>query len=333
MGETVFVYYGLFLSAAVISGSEAWACQPREQSIILHALELQHQGDGREAEKLLVELGRTLEGSGATGALCLAVVLNNLGSLKQDFGLWAEAERFYLRAIRLEEQQGGASVDTSATLDNLGSLYFETGQYRKAERLRRRAIDLRISRFGPEHPSVAFVLQNLAAQKYAQGDMAESSKLYERAFGIWHASGLEDSPDAAIAIHGLGLLYARKGELAKATRYVEWALRLWARSPNVSVSTARAEANLAVLKLAQGNGDAAGSHWRRAIDMAEQSTGPQSPVTREILYGYMVFLRRMQRSDEARTIQARIHRIDKALGDHPAKGAIIDITQLANRSR
>ena len=174
------------------------------------------------------------------------------------------------------------------------------------------------------------MIQNLATQKYAQGHLREASELYERALSIWRASGSEDSPDAATAIQGLGLIYARAGDLAKGVKSVNCALSIWSRSFNVSVPAARAEANLAVLKFAQGDADAAGVHWRRAIETAERSIGGQTMVMREILYGYMLFLRHTRRKSEARNVKSRIDGIDKTLGDRSLKSSIIDITQLAN---
>jgi hypothetical protein len=44
----------------------------------------------------------------------------------------------------------------------------------------------------------------------------------------------------------------------------------------------------------------------------------------------MQFLRRTRRKSEARNVKARIDGIDRTLGDHSLKSAIIDITQLAN---
>jgi tetratricopeptide (TPR) repeat protein len=324
-----FASLRLILAVFIVSGCEAWQCGPEEQQTIRNALDLEGRGRVGDAERLLLGLVGSLERSGATEALCLAVVLNDLGSLNQDRGRFGVAESFYLRAIRLEEQHSDAGVDATVTLDNLGSVYFETGQYRKAENLRRKVIDLRISRLGPDHPSVARVIQNLATQNYAQGRLSEASELYERAFGIWRAAGSEDSPDAASAIQGLGLIFARTGDLPKGVKYVERALAIWARS--LSLSAAKAEANLAVLTLAKGDPAAAAAHWRRAIETAERSTGEQTIVMREILHGYMRFLRHTGRKSEARNVKSRIDSIDRNLGRRPVPSSIIDITQLANQ--
>jgi tetratricopeptide (TPR) repeat protein len=216
-------------------------------------------------------------------------------------------------------------------LDNLGSVYFETGRYREAESVRLKALNLRIAKFGPDHPGVARIIQNLATQRYTQGRVEEAAELYRRALAIWRVSGLEDTAECATVFNGLGLIYADAGDLDKAVIHVRRALDIWVRSSGVSVSAARAEANLAVLSAAQGDAKAAEVHWRSAIRTAEQSTGSQTAITRDLLYRFMIFLRRMRRTTEARDIQARIDKIDKIGLDPSFKAAIIDITELEKR--
>jgi Flp pilus assembly protein TadD len=131
--------------------------------------------------------------------------------------------------------------------------------------------------------------------------------------------------------NGLGLIYAKAGDLDEAVAHVRRAMDIWVRSSGVSVSTARAEANLAVLRAAQGDAKAAEAHWRSAIRTAEQSAGSQTAITRDLLYGFRIFLRRMRRTTEARDIQDRIDKIDKIGVDPSFKAAIIDITELEKR--
>ena len=316
----------LFFTATVML-----ACEPQQQLVIREAASLQQVGKVAEAQQLLLRLTSMLEHEGSAGQSCLAVVLNNLGSISQDLGRYHAAEQFYSRAFRIEELQSSVDVDISATLDNLGSVYFETGRYREAESVRLKALNLRIAKLGPHHPAVARIIQNLATQRYTQGRLDEATELYRRALAIWRASGLEDTAECATVFNGLGLMYAKAGDLDQAVAHVRRALDIWVRSSGVSVSAARAEANLAVLSAARGDAKAAEVHWRSAIRTAEQSTGSQTAITRDLLYRFMIFLRSMRRTTEARNVQARIDKIDKIGVDPSFKAAIIDITELEKR--
>jgi hypothetical protein len=131
--------------------------------------------------------------------------------------------------------------------------------------------------------------------------------------------------------NGLGLIYAKAGDLDEAVTHVGRALDIWVRSSGVSVSAARAEANLAVLSAAQRDAKAAEVHWRSAIRTTEQSIGSQTAITRDLLYRFMIFLSRMRRTTEAGDIQARIDKIDRIGVDPSFKAAIIDITELEKR--
>jgi tetratricopeptide (TPR) repeat protein len=324
MQPAAIVY--LLLAATVML-----ACEPQQQLVIREAENLLQRGAVIEAEQLLLGLASILERAGSASQTCLPIVLNNLGSLNQDLGRYYAAERFYSRAFRIEEQQSSAGADISTTLDNLGSVYFETGRHRKAELVRLKALDLRVAQLGPNHPAVARIVQNLATQKYAQGRVEEASQLYGRALAIWRVSGLEDTAECATAFNGLGLIYAKAGDLDRATENVRRALDIWIRSSGVSVSAARAEANLAALLMAQGEVKAAEIHWRSAIRRAEQSTGSQTAITRDLLYRFMIFLRQIRRTAEARYVKARIAEIDKIGTDPSFKSAITDITELEDR--
>jgi tetratricopeptide (TPR) repeat protein len=313
----------MFLAATVLP-----ACDPPQQLVIREAGGLQQLGRIADAETLLIELAAKLEATGSIGQSCLATVLNNLGSINQDLGKYQAAEHLYSRALRIEEHRSSNDSDIPVVLDNLGSLYFETGRHRKAESVRVRALNLRIAKLGPNDPAVARIIQNLAAQKFAQGCMEEASRLYKQALAIWHASGLESTADGATALNGLGLLYAKSGDLQTGGSYVKSAIDIWVRSPGVSVSAARAEANLAVIRGAQGDTKAAEMLWRSAIERAEQSTGFHTAVTRDLLYNFMTFLRKQRRTSEAKEVQDRIEKIDKTVDKSPFRSAIIDISEL-----
>jgi tetratricopeptide (TPR) repeat protein len=259
------------------------------------------------------------------------VLLKIRASIHLDAGRFHDAMRGYLQALKLEETYGGSGTDTTTILNNLGSVYLETGQHRKAETVRRKVIAVRTSTFGPHDPSVARAVQNLAAQLYSQRRFEESAALFERAVAIWVASAMTETSDYATAIHGTGLIAARRGDLQGAMMQIESAVELWSRVSFVSASVARAEGNLANLKHKLGDVSAAYVHWRSALSKAEQATGVQSAVTREVLQGFLKFLRRTGRSSDAKQVRKRIESLDKTLG-RPAQSCMIDVEDLRSGS-
>ena len=70
-----------------------------------------------------------------------ATSLNNLASLYQAQGKYAEAEPLFQRALAISEQQLGKDhPDTASSLNNLAGLYQAQGKYAEAEPLYQRAL-------------------------------------------------------------------------------------------------------------------------------------------------------------------------------------------------
>jgi hypothetical protein len=163
--------------------------------------------------------------------------------------------------------------------------------------------------------------------------LTEADELYDRALRIWTTAGLQDTAECATTLQGLGLIRAKQGNIAAGVEHVQHALEIWDRSRTITAAVARAEANLAVLKLAQGELSSSDFHWKSAIRKAEQVTGEQSGVTRELLAGYLRFLRSTNRKAEAKIITARMGAI--AVGSHKpsVRSSVIDITEFRQKRR
>jgi tetratricopeptide (TPR) repeat protein len=78
-----------------------------------------------------------------------AATLNNLASLYQDQGRYAEAERLYQRTLAIAERALGPNhPNTAATLKNLAGLCSRQGRFDEAERLHQRALAIGRARGG-----------------------------------------------------------------------------------------------------------------------------------------------------------------------------------------
>ena len=68
---------------------------------------------------------------------------------------FAEAERFYLAALKEAEHFGDEDTRLATSLNNLASVYLLQEKYDQAERLYKRTLAIWEKAFGPEHPSTA----------------------------------------------------------------------------------------------------------------------------------------------------------------------------------
>jgi len=86
----------------------------------------------------------------------------NLAKVYQSQQKYDEAEKLYLRAIKIQEQiDGQESLSVSYALSNLGLLYAEQEKYDKAEEILRRALTIREKLLEPNDSNIAITLVNL----------------------------------------------------------------------------------------------------------------------------------------------------------------------------
>jgi tetratricopeptide (TPR) repeat protein len=108
----------------------------------------------------------------------MGVYLNNLATLYEGLGRYAEAEPLLRKALVVVEKQAeslsssvsnelNAQANLARTLKNLGSVLAETGRKSQAEPLYRRALEIRERNFSPESAEVGWALQTLALQTLA----------------------------------------------------------------------------------------------------------------------------------------------------------------------
>ena len=183
----------------------------------------------------------------------VATRLNNLASLYQDTGRYAEAEPLFQRAIAIGEKTLGPDhPDLAIRLNNLAGLYrapaatqaeplFQraiaprhslsgTGRYAEAEPLFQRAIAIGEKTLGPDHPNLATRLNNLAGLYQATGRYAEAEPLYQRAIAIGEKTLGPDHPDLATRLNNLASLYRATGRYAEAEPLFQRAIAIFEAS-------------------------------------------------------------------------------------------------------
>jgi tetratricopeptide (TPR) repeat protein len=102
--------------------------------------------------------------------------------LFKQFGMSAEAEEMYVRALQgYEKAWGPEHTSTLDTVNNLGSLYKNQGKMVEAEQMYVRALQGYEKAWGPEHTSTLNTVNNLGFLYQNQGKMVEAEQMYVRA--------------------------------------------------------------------------------------------------------------------------------------------------------
>jgi tetratricopeptide (TPR) repeat protein len=210
----------------------------------------------------------------------VASILNNLGVLRKAQGRYAEAARYYRRALPiLRATRDRAALAT--LYHNLGGIEHARGRYAAGEPPARKSVALREALLGRDHVAVAADVAALAAIVEGRGRYAEAARLYERALAVFRRKLGEESTEVALNLASLATLRQQQGRGAEAARLFARAIplqeRLFGRGhPEVAMTVH----NLAFHERAEGRLARAAALYARALRTFQRTLGARHPHTR-----------------------------------------------------
>ncbi|MCH7725661.1 MAG: CHAT domain-containing protein [Planctomycetes bacterium] len=146
-----------------------------------------------------------------------ALSLNNLGSLYQLMGDYANAEPLHQKSLEINRKVlGPEHENTALSMLTLGKLYSSMGDYVKAESLYQKSLEINRKVLGPEHPDTATNLNDLGMLYQSLGDYANAEPLLQKSFEIRTKMLGPEHPDTATSLINLGVLYQSLGDYVKA---------------------------------------------------------------------------------------------------------------------
>src|SRR5215813_5052682 len=185
---------------AVCAVCAAAAAQVEWQARMLEANRLDKEGRYGEAERLYVNILRSVEESNTRGR-ALAESLNNLGAHHYLCANYAAAEPLFRRALDAWKEAGaGVEQDHAHTLNNLAALLRAEGRYSEAEPLYLQALPL----LAPENGGV---WMNLAELYRAQGRPDKAETAVGHSLEIFGQEPGPDSVETASALQTLAGVY------------------------------------------------------------------------------------------------------------------------------
>ena len=202
-----------------------------------------------------------------------AHVLADLGGLARLFGDAEGAERFYSRALRIDEAARGPD-DPSVALDlaSLGALALDRRDVDAAERHLGRALAILEAKRGADHPSVAAVVANLAAACDQRHDWERARPLHERVVRVLSRAFGPEHPRVATALFNQATALREKGdfEQAEALDLRALAIRRARLSPDDPVLAESIE-HLGTLRALRGDAPGAIAAYTEKAELEERS--------------------------------------------------------------
>ncbi len=184
---------------------------------------------GREitARELLERGARRIDSGLARQPELQAELLDVLGVIHRDLGLYPEADTLLQRAVRLSRATYGKNhPDVAARLTDWAAVLAARGEFARAESLLTGAHGILLRTRGPEDTSVATTLSTLASVHRRQGNFAKAESLYREALRIDRSFRSDDQLRVAEDLDNLGLVLEEAGELKRADLSYQEALAL-----------------------------------------------------------------------------------------------------------
>jgi tetratricopeptide (TPR) repeat protein len=245
---------------------------------------------------------------GEQNDLEMATTLSILGSILYEKATFEEAEALLRTALPIYAHLlGERHPGTAELFSNLGNILLARGDYEGATPILQQALAINETMLGPEHLKIADNLMTLGMLYKIEGKYDVAEKLYRRALAIERKRLGPEHPMVARNLISLATLIRAKGDLPNAQPLLEEALAIHRQAFGLDhIDTAMSLLNMAGYLKEKGDYNAADGLYRQGIPIRERVLGYDHPETRAALKGYIDLLRRMNRQEEASTLEQRL---------------------------
>jgi len=253
------------------------------ESLVALGLLRKDQGKLDEAETLVrqgMEMSqRTITASSADAARADSLkAMVAMGAVLEVRAKYDQARQILEAALKLQPQNGDATIATAENLTELANVTFYQGQYDLSEKLNNQALEIDQRLLGNENPAVAQEFNNLGAIEMNRGNYPASEAYYRRALAITEAWYGTDHPETAANMTALAQPLTFDNKEAEAQTLLERALEIQKRvNGPVNATVATTQNQLGILAFQGKQLDAAQSYFTQARDTWKQLFGDQYP--------------------------------------------------------
>ena len=200
------------------------------------------------------------------------------GMMYKELGEWDEALADWGRAKELLDELPDPRPFRSDLMNAYGLLYSDRGQWEQAEGYLERALKMKREVYGPQHPTVAQVLDNLGTVVTSRGDYERALSIDAEALGIIEGAYGPDHPIAITIETNRAGVYAEMGQLGEAERTYRRVIAAYDRIYSEDhVYSAAARMNLAAVLGRNGNYEDSLEVSLRALPVVESTYGDKHP--------------------------------------------------------
>ena len=157
-----------------------------------------------------------------------SVAYNNLAETYHSLESYKKAEKLYIKALSIEENEAKQNYkDIATTYNNLGDLYRLMEYYDKSELSHEQALKIRVKIFGKENDYTASSYHNLGLLYEEINRIDEAIKFYSKALNVWEKILYQNHPSLGICYNNIAILYGNQDNFQKAYEFIKKAIKVW----------------------------------------------------------------------------------------------------------
>ena len=236
------------------------------------------RGDTLTARDLLARGAARVASDLSGQPLLQARLMQTLGTVHQQLGLYDEARPLFENALRIRERElGPDNVLVAEPLRGLAEIARIRGQTAVADSALQRALAIRMAAQDSGSVDVINAMAAVASLRYSQGRLADAESVYTRVVALDSVHGADNAPRGRY-LRGFGTVLWQQGRYPEAERLFKRALDIQQRvlgsnHPDVGGTFN----NLGGLYYRQKEYQRALESYERARPVLEKSLGPKHP--------------------------------------------------------
>ncbi len=241
------------------------------------------RGNSITAREVLDKASKEIDTGLAKDPELQAQMMNTMGNVYQNIGLYAQAESLMRRALDIRMRIfGPASRPTIYSMRSLASLLIDETKYPEAEKLARDATNTASKTFGPCDPDTLHSAITLALVLNNQGRFADSEAIDRQI--VADLAQMKEGPErndlARQAQTNLAINQAYQGKLADAEKSFRavYEINLKTYGPD-HMYTLNSQNNIANTLLQQSKWSEAEVEYKKVLETKLRILGPENPQT------------------------------------------------------
>ncbi|HET8547743.1 MAG TPA: tetratricopeptide repeat protein [Bryobacteraceae bacterium] len=296
------LFLSCVITAAAVAAEATFTVRSEIVDDLARAVALERNGNTRDAERLVLQIIARLA-SGGGSKIEMSIALNNLGILYIATDRYTDAERQFMRSIRILQTLDGdiPRQALAKTRLHLAALYLEMGREREIARLD--VPKLIETLHGVEDQARAKGI--LAGLRAARRDFAAAEQMYAELLSFWMdpVRAAASQTEIAIVRNNLGVIALWQGRTDVARTRLEQSFEDWQRTggpenPNL----VKAMTNVASVYMQLKQYDHAEAWLARGAALGRKTLGEFHPFVVRIEFARAEALKKSGRKAEAREL-------------------------------